>query len=118
MDGLIMIYFGMYALGFGEIAILAWFLRRRADLNQGITDFNVSKKIPIFYILFSLTAAITIISIDRNLMTGAVISLAKRQDNAMGMFVLMNLTTPLFWILDDMKHRKIEEIAESNQDKT
>ncbi len=116
MDGLILIMLGSYALGFGEILIFAWFMRKRAELKQGITDFNVSKKIPIFYILFSLLAAVTILSIDRNLMTGAVVSLSKRQDGAMSTLVLLNLSTPLFWILDDMKRQKIEELSESKQD--
>lgn len=115
MDGLIVMFLVMYGLWFGEIFILIRFLKRTFDLHKGITDFRVSRKIPIFYIVFSILVAITILTNRYYFMTDSVIPVAQRERNALMMLVLTNLTTPLFWILEAMKRRKIKQLASLSQ---
>lgn len=99
-----------------ELFILVWFLKRMVDLNQGNTYFKVSRKIPIVYVVFSLLVAVMIMSTGQSPISGLLFPLSTRENQALSFFLLANLTTPLFPILEAMKRRKIEEIAQTTQE--
>ncbi len=111
---LIILFLGIYGLWVGELVILFWFIGQLLRLRDGVTDFHVSKKIPIFYMGYSLLVAFLIINNKYYFMTDSVIPIATRQANAVFVLAVTNVTTPLFWILESLKRRKIMKIASVN----
>jgi hypothetical protein len=99
-----------------ELFILLWFLKRIMDLNQGNTYFKVSKKMALIYVAGSLLLAVMIMSTGQSPISGLLSPLSTRENQALSFFLLANLTTPLFPILEAMKRRKIEEIAQTTQE--
>ncbi len=92
----------------GEAFILIWFMVRVSDLRRGTTDFKISVKIPILYMVITILSGLVIMILDKGIMVEGEIPFATRLFNATRLFLLTNLTTPLFPLLAWLKHRKIK----------
>lgn len=98
-----------------EVFILVWFLIRISDLHHGITDFKISLKVPIFYLVYLGSVALFIYNMNQAFM-GGEIPLEIRMRNATWIFLLGNLTTPLYpllWWLREIKIKSMKKSATS-----
>lgn len=102
---------GMLGLMLGEVVILVWFCIKAFGLSQGKTEFNIPWYVPIFYIVYMLPICMIIFNLEYGLWgEGDFIPVATRLSNAARIFLLVNLSTPLFPILAYLKHHRIKSI--------
>lgn len=116
MEPFSLLMLGVYGIFISEFLVLLWFLKRKADLDQGNTYFKISRKIPIFYLIATSLVVAMIISAGQNPFGELLLPRSSIESQAISFFLLANLTTPLFPILESMKRRKIQEIMLTTQD--
>lgn len=105
---------GLPMLWVGEAFILIWFIVRFFDLRHGETDFKISVKIPVFYLVITTLVGMAIIDLDQGFMAEGDIPLVTRLISAARLFLVTNLTTPLFPLLAWLKRRKIKSMEVSS----
>lgn len=113
LNGLII---GVIVISLFEIVVLLWFNMKRIDLKQGKPYFKISKMIPVLYVSLTLIMTLLIINQSLSLEIGDTVPLGSNENQALGFFIIANLATPLFPILEGMKRRKIEEIAQTTKE--
>jgi hypothetical protein len=112
--GIVFIFLaGVLGLIVGEAFILVWFLVRLVDLRHGRTDFKISKKIPVFYLVYMGLMALFVFSLDKGIMVEGEIPFDTRLNTATRLFLLGNLSTPLYPLLAWLRHIKIESLKKA-----
>lgn len=106
---------GMLGLMIGEVVILVWFIIRAVGLSQGKTNFKIHWVVPIFYMVYMIPICLIAFNMEYGLwMEGDFIPVATRLSNAVRLFVMVNLSTPLFPILAYLKHHRIKSIKKGS----
>jgi len=95
----------IYGLMICEFYIFLWFVVRAIGLIKGKTDFIVSWKVPVFYLMYSLVIGYTLVfnSNISDAYHGSPLSMAEKVNQYVFMLVLVNITTPLFPVLAYLK---------------
>lgn len=102
---------GMFGLMVGEVVILVWFIIRVIGLSEGKTNFIVPVYIPIIYIVYMIPICLFVFSLENGIMfEGDFVPVATRLSNAIRLFLLVNLTTPLFPLLAWLKSRAVKKM--------
>ena len=111
--GLALVYMiGVFILFLCEVFIVFWFVGRVTDLRRGITNFKISIFVPALYLVYLIPLINWILGTDHGglFYQSDYIPVATRESNAMLVFVLFNLSTPLFPLLAWLKYRKIKSM--------
>lgn len=95
-------------LVFFEVGVVIWFFMRSYYLNRDITDFKVSKIIPLGFLIVSVLVGVIIIVSEKD--QYGFVPLTERLSRAAFTVIMTNLTTPLFPVMEGMKQRKIETL--------
>lgn len=102
---------GMLGLMIGEVIILVWFIIRVVGLSQGKTNFKIPGYIPIIYIVYMIPICWIVFNLEYGLWAeGDFVPVATRLSNAVRIFLVVNLSTPLFPILAWLKGRAVKRI--------
>lgn len=115
--GLALVYMiGVFILFLCEVFIVFWFVGRVTDLRRGITNFKISILVPALYLVYLIPLINWILGTDHGGLSyqSDYIPVATRESNAMLVFVLFNLSTPLFPLLAWLKHLKIKSIRKTS----
>lgn len=113
--GIVFIFLaGVLGLMVGEAFILVWFLVRLVDLRHGRTDFKISKKIPVFYLVYMGLMALFVFSLEKGIMVEGEIPFDTRLNSAARLFLLGNLSTPLYPLLAWLRSLKIKSMKKSS----
>jgi hypothetical protein len=99
-----------------EFFLLILFVVRVFQLGQGRTNFKVSKRFPIVYLVYTLAINLIVLIVEKYGFLeyeGEYIPFNTRFRTALIMFVLSNVTTPLFPLLEWLKGLKIKSLAKS-----
>ena len=105
---------GLLVLFVGEVFILVWFLVRLVDLQHGKTDFKISKKIPVLYLVYMGFMGLFVLSLDKGIMVEGEIPFDTRLNNATQLFLWGNLSTPLYPLLAWLRRLKIKSMKKSS----
>ncbi len=110
---------GMFGLMVGEVVILIWFIIRAVGLTQGKTNFRIHWAIPILYIVYMLPIALFVFNLEYGLWAeGDYVPVATRLSNASRIFIVVNLSTPLFPILAWLKNNTIKKLKVTHPSET
>lgn len=99
-----------------EFILLIWFIVRVVQLAQGRTNFKVSKRFPIVYLVYTLAINLIVLGVEKYGFLeyeGEYVPFNTRLRTALVMFVLSNVTTPLFPLLEWLKGLRIKSIAKT-----
>lgn len=119
--GLTLVYLiGVFILFLCEVFIVFWFVGRVMDLRKGITDFKISRVVPILYLVYSIPLVNWVLGKDHwgIFYQSDYIPLATREFRAILIYGLFNLATPLFPLLEWLRSRKIKSIRKTNYEDT
>lgn len=95
----------LYGLMICEFYIFLWFMVRAIGLVKGKTDFTVSWKVPVFYLMYSLVIGYTLVFnlTIADVYHGSPLSMDDKVNQLVLMLGLVNITTPLFPLLAYLK---------------
>lgn len=113
---MILIFISFLASLVMEFFLLILFVVRVFQLGQGRTNFKVSKRFPIVYLVYTLAINLIVLIVEKYGFLeyeGEYIPFNTRFRTALIMFVLSNVTTPLFPLLEWLKGLKIKSLAKS-----
>lgn len=106
--------YGIFGLLFGEVLVLYWFVVRLVEVIRGEVEFEISKKVPLFYLIYAIPLGIAVLIAENGfIMDIGYIPLAQRISNAFLFYALVNLTTPLYPLLWWLRKIKIKTMRKS-----